>query len=74
MRRRPLRQARPKSQRHDAEARQPVGAVATSSPFDRLRVRTTVRFGSHKILILGLSKDEDFRPEQRLDPSLKPVR
>ncbi|ACL93814.1 hypothetical protein [Caulobacter vibrioides] len=31
------------------------------SPFDKLRVRTTVGLGSHKILILSLSKDEDFQ-------------
>jgi hypothetical protein len=35
------------------------------SPFDKLRVRTTVGFGSHKILILSLSKDEDFHPHTR---------
>jgi hypothetical protein len=36
-----------------------------SSPFDKLRVRTTVGHGSHKILILSLSKDEDFHPLRR---------
>jgi hypothetical protein len=41
-----------------------------ASPFDKLRVRTTVGLGSlkililssQKILILSLSKDEDFHP------------
>ncbi len=34
------------------------------SPFDGLRVRTTVGLGSFKILILSLSKDEDFHPDR----------
>ena len=34
------------------------------SSFDKLRMRTTVGLGSHKILILSLSKDEDFLPRQ----------
>jgi hypothetical protein len=37
-----------------------------SSPFDKLRVRTTVGLGSHKILILSLSKEEDFPPLEHL--------
>ncbi|MFY8144247.1 MAG: hypothetical protein ACOVMT_10320, partial [Caulobacter sp.] len=36
------------------------------SPFDRLRVRTTLESCAHKILILSLSKDEDFAPDLRL--------
>jgi hypothetical protein len=36
-----------------------------SSPFDRLRVRTTISPGSLKILILSLSKDEDFLADRR---------
>ncbi len=35
------------------------------SPFEKLRVRTTFGLGSRKILILSLSKGEDFHPDQR---------
>jgi len=50
------------------------GAAETSSPFDKLRVRTTASLGAHKILILSLSKDEDFPPDPRpLSTRIRPL-
>ncbi|OYW97449.1 MAG: hypothetical protein B7Z12_21610, partial [Caulobacter vibrioides] len=42
-----------------------IGLRRPPSPFDKLRVRTTVTLGAHKILFLSLSKDEDFHPRER---------
>jgi hypothetical protein len=39
-----------------------IGSERPPSPFDKLRVRTTVGVVPHKILILSLSKDEDCHP------------